>query len=182
MIAIDATLFLLVLYPNARPPKHPETNEPISMATERVENLFRVLDLSKTTVLIPSPIFAELLVWADDAGTKQIEIFQKSRYLRIAPFDAKAAIECALLLHENLEAGDFKGGLTGTRAKAKFDHQIIAIAKAENVKIIYSDDPDIRKLAARVGIHSIATHELDVPVEDRQERLDLPDGEDDKVE
>jgi hypothetical protein len=42
--------------------------------------------------------------------------------------------------------------LVATWAKVKFDRQIVAIAKVEKASMVYSDDEDVRKLAAAEGI------------------------------
>ena len=59
-----------------------------------------------------------------------------------------------------------------TRAKAKFDDQIVAIAAVEGASLIYSDDKDIAKLVGgRLRVVSIA--ELPLPPEDAQGTLPL---------
>jgi hypothetical protein len=59
---------------------------------------------------------------------------------------------------------------TATRAKAKFDEQIVAIALAEQAEMILSDDSDIRALApSRLTVKGIA--DLELPPEEAQGSL-----------
>ena len=82
----------------------------------------------------------------------------------VAAFDTKASIELALIAEaEKKLTGHKKGDSTATWSKVKFDWQIIAIAKANNVSTIYSEDGDIRKLAPRYGIAVKSVNDLDLP-------------------
>jgi hypothetical protein len=56
-----------------------------------------------------------------------------------------------------------KGDSGGTWAKVKFDWQIVAISKQQNVSTIYSEDPDIKKLAALVNITVKCVADLPLP-------------------
>ncbi len=59
-----------------------------------------------------------------------------------------------------------------TWAKIKFDIQIVSIAKAEGVSVIYSEDPHIEALAKRVGVDVRRICDLALP-EDRAEEDNL---------
>lgn len=48
----------------------------------------------------------------------------------------------------------------GSKAKIKFDCQIIAIAKANNITTIYTDDEQLTKRAKKLGIEVISSEEL----------------------
>ena len=77
-----------------------------------------------------------------------------------------------------LKAGDLRAGTQSTRAKLKFDRQIIAIARTQNQTTIHSDDEDIATLASPLGLEVIPVHALPVPPEAAQSRLCLePDDE-----
>ncbi len=51
------------------------------------------------------------------------------------------------------------------------DQQIVAIAKVEGVKTIYTDDPDVKRFAKRVNIESLGLADLPLSPEDKQARL-----------
>ena len=76
------------------------------------------------------------------------------------PFDSRAAIETADLI-ASVKAGKEQWG---TWAKVKFDIQIVAIAKAEGVSVIYSDDYDIENYAKRLNIHVVRICDLPTPI------------------
>ena len=60
-----------------------------------------------------------------------------------------------------------------TWAKAKFDWQIVAIAKVVGATVIYSDDGDIKRIGQRFGIKTIKTDDLPLPASARQGKLNL---------
>jgi predicted nucleic acid-binding protein len=152
LIAIDSSLLLLFLSPLARPPQDPTTGEPIPQAHERVQQLIKKLDASKTKILIPTPVLSECLVHAGAALEGYLAVLQGQAVFRIAPFESKAAIELALMVRKAIGNGDKRGGINAPWAKLKFDRQIVAIAKVEGVSALYSDDPDIKHLGAACDI------------------------------
>lgn len=60
-------------------------------------------------------------------------------------------------------AGDKRGGSEGSWTKVKFDRQIAAIAKVEDVTTTYSDDTELRKYAESAGMQAIETEQLPLP-------------------
>lgn len=120
--------------------------------------------------MIPTPALTELLI---RAGKKREEIYnllvRKSAF-EVAPFDAKAAMECSILLEEAWSATE-KRGITKT--KFKFDWQIVAIVASRGVTAIYSDDGDVANAAARVCIRAIPIDDLSLPDSAKQTKLDL---------
>ena len=84
------------------------------------------------------------------------------------PYDTRAAIECAAILRSKLTGGGKRKaiGAGTTWAKAKFDRQIVAIAKVIGAETIYSDDRDVRALGARAKIAVVSCGELPLPPED----------------
>jgi predicted nucleic acid-binding protein len=59
--------------------------------------------------------------------------------------------------------------------KAKFDWQIVAIAKVVNARTIYSEDGDISRIGQRLGLAVIKTDDLPLPDSARQTELELPE-------
>jgi len=82
------------------------------------------------------------------------------------------------MTRDAIAADDLRAGTDTTRAKLKFDRQIIAIARVEGQATVYSDDEDIRKLGAPLGLTVIAVHELPQPTEDAQGTFDLSPDDD----
>ena len=52
MVVFDASILLLLLDPDAGPPKDPQTGQPIENARERIEHLIAAFDRDRTKVLI----------------------------------------------------------------------------------------------------------------------------------
>jgi hypothetical protein len=98
---------------------------------------------------------------------------RRSAVFRIMPFDSLAAIEAAAMTRTAIDAGDKRGGSEATWAKVKFDRQIVAIAKITQATAIYSDDADVRAIAAAEGIPVIGLAELPLPPQNPQIEMQL---------
>lgn len=137
-----------------------------------LDHLIRDLSKSRLRVLIPSPCLTELLIRAGKARDQYVQRLGNASSFEVIPFDRRAATECALLLEE---AWDSKSQRDITRTKFKYDWMIVACAASRGVQKIYTDDIDILRCAAKVGIQAIAQKVLMVPAESRQ--LRIPDSE-----
>jgi hypothetical protein len=60
-----------------------------------------------------------------------------------------------------------------TSTKFKYDWMIVACAASRNATKIYSDDGDIARCAAKVGIQTLTQKQLPIPAESRQ--MQIPD-------
>jgi predicted nucleic acid-binding protein len=173
-VALDADILLLLLNPEAKPPKDPATNELVERAKERIEFLVAKLANAKTKIVIPTPVLSEILIKAGLAGPKYIDILRQHSQFKIASFDERSAIECAAQLADAKSQGDKKAGSASTWAKVKFDRQIVAIAVVNGVERIYSSDEDIEKYAVASGLQVTKLWQLPLPPENQ---LSLPDME-----
>jgi len=174
MAVFDATALLLFLEPDARPPLDPATGEPVADVGARIEFLVETLEERRETIAIPTPALSEVLVHAGDAGPAYLELLNGSRCFRIEPFDERAAVELAAMTHNAMAAGDLRAGTSATRAKLKFDRQIVAIALTRGETTVYSDDGDIARLGRPLGLEVIPSHALPERPEDPQFAFDLP--------
>ena len=179
MAVFDATALLLLLDPDTRPPLDPETREPVTDVRARIEFLVETLEARREAIVVPTPVLSEVLVHAGDAGPGYLELLSNNRCFRIEPFDQRAAVELAAITHNAVTAGDLRAGTDATRAKLKFDRQIIAIALTRGETTIYSDDGDIARLGEALGLEAIRSHVLPRPPEDPQLALGLPPAKDD---
>jgi predicted nucleic acid-binding protein len=174
MVVFDTTVLSLLLRPGSRAPLNITTGAPVVYARERLETLVESLQKTRTAVLIPAPVLTELLIKAGAAGPGIIAAIQRSTAFRVAPFDTRAAIELAQITNASLlTARARREAEAATAAKIKFDRQIVAIAKVNNVTAIYSDDGDLIAFAAIAGIKGVRTADLPVPESARQGRLAL---------
>ncbi len=173
MPVFDATALLHFLEPNASAPVDPATNEPVADAKARIDFLIETLDARRETIVIPTPALSEVLVHAGEAGPSYLEILNGTRCFRIESFDQRAAVELAAMTRDAIAAGDLRAGIETTRAKLKFDRQIVAIARTQGQKTIYSDDGDIAKLGEALELEVVPIHALPVGPNEPQGELDL---------
>jgi len=159
----DSTTLLYHLDPDAKPPRDPDTGQPVARAQERVDLLLETFKTQGKTVLIPTPVLSEVLVGAGDAGPQYLDILSNTSRFRIAPFDERAAIELAEMTRKARSSGDLRAGTGLTRAQLRFDRQILAIARVQNERHIYTDDGNMGKVAAAEGFTVTATRDLSLP-------------------
>ena len=169
MVVFDSSVLLLVLDPNAKPPTDTSTGLPLRNAAKRIECLIANLTADKEKIVIPPTVLSEVLVHAGDAMQPYLDVLNGQASFRIAPFDQKAAIEAALAMSDANRRGGFRidaANPAASRTKIKFDRQIVAIAKAEGAKAVYSDDVDVHGYAKHAGLDAYRTADLDLPPED----------------
>ncbi len=156
MDAFDSTFLTFLFVPSAPCA--------VERARDRVDDLIGSIHGAGNRIVIPSPALSELLIGVGHSR-KQIlhELTHNPKFL-IAPFETRAALELALMAETiRKETGKKRGDAGGTWAKVKFDWQIVAISKVCNVSTIYSEDPDIHKLATSVGIGVKSVSDLPLP-------------------
>lgn len=171
MVGIDASIALAIWFPDVRCS--------VPKAKERVEYLLEYLEMKNEKILIPTPALSEILVRAGAAGIEFVNQIGRSSRFEIAGFDQMAAIEVALAIANAKKAGNKRGASvpTDSWAKIKFDHQIVAICKVKQVRILYSDDPALCNFAES---HDLRTANLsDLPL--RPEEPNLFTGIEDAV-
>lgn len=157
MIAsVDSAVLLYLIDPDLPAPKDAE-GEKIERCQDRLNYFIDSLGKSGGRLIVPTPVLAELLAKSGRAGGDWLNILTGKKAIRIAPFDVRAAVECAALHADRATRHH-----SGTKAKLKFDEQIIAISKIEQAEAILSDDSDIRKLAPD-GVRVIGIGDLDLP-------------------
>lgn len=172
MVVFDATMLMLMLRPNSGRPVD-SNGQPISQVPERIAHLVQSLEKSRTRIIVPTPALSEVLVRSGTAAPGIVETFSRSAVFRIVPFDSLAAIEAAVMTRTAIDAGGKRGGSEATWAKVKFDRQIVAIAKVTQATAIYSDDGDVRTIAAGEDIPVIGLPELPLPPQNPQIELKL---------
>lgn len=181
MVVLDATTLLLLIEPSAKPPKDPNTGKPLERSKDRLEFLVETLSDAGTKVVIPTPVLSEVLVGAGDAKSEYLAQITGSSAFMTAPFDVKAAVELAFLLNIDGTLPKKRLSPAETYAKMKFDRQVIAIAKANGIKEMYTDDTGMSEVAAANGITVHHTWELPLPPQrDQQDWVNgsTEDGQD----
>ena len=173
MVVIDATILLLLLRPESAVPLD-AAGKPVEHAPARVDFLIRELEKQGSRILIPTPALSEVLVRAGAMASQQIiDAISRRPVFRIEAFDTRAAIEVAAMTRSALDSKSKKGASDSTWAKIKYDRQIVAIARVNQASAIYSDDRDIRSIAAQADIGVIGLGDLQLPPEAAQHELPL---------
>lgn len=179
MVIFDATFLMLLADPNAKVPTDPATGKSVTRGADRVNHLLAEIQKSGERVGIPTPALAEVLIGASGSIAELVTELTSGYKLKTLPFDEMAAIEVAIMSTNSALSGE---GLSDeTKAKVKYDRQIIAIAKLAGADAIYSDDIGLRKKAQALGIRSLGLEDVALPPEDVQGKLpltELPEVED----
>jgi len=136
----------------------------------KLDDLVAALEKSKTKIVIPTPALTEVLIRAGKAREEIYNLLVRKSAFEVAPFDARAAMECSILLEDAWSTTEKR---SITKTKFKFDWQIVAIAASRRVTAIYSDDGDVANAAARVRIRLIRIDDLSLPEAAKQTKLDL---------
>ena len=117
----------------------------IQQATE----FFRLLDEMDATIVVPTPIVTEPLMGADPTERHQILSELESKF-KVAEFDLLSAKYAADIWNTKKASGvidEIVQSGTSLRTKIKIDTQILAVAMASNVTVLYTEDEKFSKLA-----------------------------------
>lgn len=141
----------------------------------RLEFLLERITKSSGLIIIPTPAIAELLVRTEASTQLWLSQMSRKTYIRIAPFDVKAAAECAQM-HLSAEGKGSKRA--GTKAgepyqKIKVDRQIVAIARVYGSHVLVSDDAGLREICSNIGLRTHKVEDLELPDSAKQGKLEL---------
>ncbi len=131
----------------------------------RIDGLIADVKASRSRLIIPSPALSE---FAAKAQQHELDFILGQSVFRIAPFDAKAALECSEMLRS------WAAGIDGDkkdRHKAKFDMQILAIAKTNNATLFVTNDKNLRNKAVNARINTKDILELPIPESAKQQKI-----------
>lgn len=177
MIVFDTSVVAIAFDQNAAVPLDPSTDKPLTHSKKRIDALLFSLAQQKVRVILPTPVIAEYIVGGGLDKSKRLDIITNNKAFIVAPFDLRAAIECALIedadSHRVLPVNE-------TKAKVKFDRQIIAIALAQGADTIYTGDKSLGAKARACGLSVVYTWEIPLPPETAQSNLFEDDQQDDQ--
>jgi rRNA-processing protein FCF1 len=166
-VLLDANYLIALHQPHKLDvPDDPATGIAISNFPARLDYLVSQLELNKSRIVIPTPVMSEFLVRADAAGASMVADWSKNKNFRIADFGRRAAIEAAEIIRHEIDVLGKGHSRPDTWAKAKFDIQIVAIGKIENVTTAYTNDQGLANKCRRNGIAPVLFHELPEPPDD----------------
>ena len=175
-VALDASMLILLFDEDARAPVDRATGQQVSHCQERIGYFLSTFSKPRgARIIIPTPALAEFFVKTKSGKEPEyINQLQRIRGCHVVPFSIKAAVEFAEMQRSiSNEHGRRRKADLDTRAKVKFDQQIVAIAKTEGASTIYSDDQGLGRFAARFGIHRIGIADLPLSPDAAQGHLPL---------
>ncbi len=172
MVVFDTSVMGIAFDEHPSVPLDPSTAQPLTQAKARIDYLLKVLGESQQRVMLPTPAIAEYIVKGGPDKEKRIEVIVNSKAFVVAAFDLRAAIECALIEDADTARGT---PLTEqqTKAKVKYDRQIIATAIARGASTIYTGDKHLAARAKASGVDAVLTWELPLPPKGPQSSLDF---------
>lgn len=165
IVSFDANILVYLFDEKANAPTSKTTGLAVERCRERVQYLVATLQREKTKIIIPTPSLAESLVRAQDGAPERFSMIKGSKHFRISPFDERASVEYAAMQVERRRNGTKSEA--PSKAKAKFDDQIVAISAVEGATVIYSDDEHIKKLAGSKFV-VLGIEDLPLPPDDEQ--------------
>lgn len=160
-VVLDSNV-LLQAFGNLKPGStlfDPRTGVAVTRATARAEALIATIDAHKGNILIPTPVLTELFIGLG-AGQVQgmLETIKSLSCFEIVGFDELAAIECARMVTEqeikNLDPA-------ASKAKLRFDRQILAIALANNADEVWTHDKQLLAKAESLGVRVKSLADID---------------------
>jgi hypothetical protein len=165
MIVFDTTTLSTAWIPGATASNR-KTKKPIKHAKERVDLLIEVIASTEDVIVIPAPVFSEVLVKLPPSKADELlKRIKTSPWFKVEAFDAAAAVELGIRTAQAMAAGDKREGLQADWTKIKFDRQIVAIAIVTNASEIISDDSDVAAIAERWGVQVRSVDDLPLPAE-----------------
>lgn len=114
--------------------------------------LFEELDKNGAKIIIPTPVLSEFLTFAPEHRHAEITASLESHF-QLTPFDAFAAATAARIWRAFSEGNtawkdELKEAVPGiTKARIKYDIQILATAISRSADILYTHDVGLKKLA-----------------------------------
>jgi hypothetical protein len=168
-VAIDACILSQFLFEHCGELIDFNTGKAIKHARERIDGLIHKVEQEREYVVIPTPALSEAPVVVAPNVQEYLDILHSQACFKIVGFGERAAVEVALRAKVALSAHDKKEAVKSAWNKVKYDRQIVAIARCENVSAIYSADRDIHTHARLWGM--AVFNACDLPVPPHQGRL-----------
>ena len=128
----------------------PATGNPLDRVEARAAALIDQVDMNGDTALIPTPTLAEFLVGVNHSFYHTyLDAIDSVSCFEVVSFDEISAMECARLVDDaELKVLD----PIATKAKVRFDRQILAIAIANNAEELWTHDVGLYAKARQCGL------------------------------
>lgn len=168
MIAVDTSVLLYLVNPDASPPLDPCSSAPVTRCRERVDFLISTLSKTGTKLLLPTPVVTEALVWTGESAATVLDVLRRLSVFRVEGFDQRAALECGIMMSQHWEGRLKQLRAEVGRHRIKFDLMIVAIARVAGAREILSDDTGVTGVAALAGMQRRGIADLPLPAEPNQ--------------
>lgn len=173
MVVFDTSVLVLSLDPdNAKPPLDPNTGSVLTNCKSRIDHLIDTLSSTGSSILVPTPVLSEYLIKAGPNKHEYANKILQSKNFTAGDFNVRAAIELTLLNDVDLTKTTLDE--KATKAKIKFDRQIIAIARVYGADCVYTSDDGLAACARNNGIRAVMAWELPEPPQSEPDMF--PDG------
>ncbi len=141
----------------------------------RLDHLLDTIAKAGGRIVLPTPAVSELLVRTNEGTSAWLTALQRRSTVSVAPFDLRAAAECAFIHRLAEKSG---GKRQGTRngehyQKIKVDRQIAAIAKVSNAELLVTDDANLTAVCAFIGLATSRVSQLELPASAAQMTIDI---------
>jgi len=82
----------------------------------------------------------------------------------VRAFDERAAVEFGAAVQARGKKRQKETRKLVSQNKVRFDQQIVAIAKVQGAKIVYSDDAQLQSFARECGMEARGLADIDIPM------------------
>ena len=124
---------------------------------DRFDFLMENLEKSLSQVIIPAAVLAEVLAAKNSNEEVILKIISDQSNIIFSEFDKRQSIEFGYLFKNYSREEE-------NRNSFKFDMLILACAKIEGVRTIYTADDGLKRKAQNMGMRAINFQELDRPI------------------
>lgn len=141
----------------------------------RLDHLLDTVAKADGVLVLPTPAISELLVRTGDGTSAWLNALQRRSVVRVAPFDLRAATECAMIHQSAVKAGGKRKGTKPGEVfqKIKVDRQIAAIAKVMRTDLLVTGDDNLTAVARFIGMRVSRPEDLDLPPSAAQTNFDF---------
>ncbi len=175
-VVVDTSMLIMLFDDAASPPVDRVTRQPIEHCRDRIQHFINTYGKTKgNRIVVPTPAISEFLVRVRSGLVQEyVGQIQRIRGVVIAPFSLLAAVELAEMQRMTIRRqGRIRAAGADSRAKVKFDQQIVAIAKVERASLIYSDDKGLAAFAKLFNIDTVGIAGLEPSPDTAQGSLHL---------
>lgn len=155
-IVIDTNILIQMMMDADKPLYNLVTGQILDRTAARAAALLDALDKKGGSIIIPAPVLSEFMVGIKpEDRASYLAVISRRAVFEIRPFDARAALECAVMI----SPAEMRQATTpeATKAKLRFDRQILAIALAVGAAEIWTHDRGIRDKALELGMMRVAS-------------------------